>query len=548
MPTHPRHRAADARGASSSRLASHHPPIIILLGLALGLALTACADEGVPAGPDASAASRLTAVQAPASSGSADDVIPDEYIVVLRDSVRDVPARAKALVAAHGGTLRHTYTSAIQGFAAHLPPQAIEALAHNPMIASIETDRVMRASGVQSPAPSWGLDRIDQRSSTLDYNYTYPNTGAGVSVYILDSGIRSTHVEFGGRAAGVFTSINDGLGTSDCTGHGTHAAGTIGSSAYGVAKGVKLYGLRVLGCDGSGSSSGVIAAVDWVTQNRVLPAVANMSLGGSTSSTLAQAVQNSIASGVVYAVAAGNASIDACSIVPANVTAAITVGASNQYGTAESYSNYGKCVDLYAPGRSIISTWFTSDAAYAGMSGTSMASPHVAGAAALYLSANPTASPAQVTSALVGNATAGVLSTVGSGSPNLLLYTGFIGGASSEPPPPSPTPAPPDTTVPDTTVSPVPAPADDAPVASFTANCRKGACTFNASSSSDDVGIGSYDWDFGAGSGGASGASLVTVSYAYGSPGNYLVTLTVVDVAGRSSSSQRTVNVRRLGK
>ena len=547
MPTHPSPRAADARSASTSRLAPHHPPIIILLGFALGLALTACADEGPPAGPDASASPRLAAVQAAARSGGAGDVIPDEYIVVFRDSVGDVPGRAKALVAAHRGTLRHTYTSAIRGFAAHLPPQAIDALMHNPMVASIEADRVMRASGVQSPAPSWGLDRIDQRSSTLDHNYTYPNSGAGVSVYILDSGIRSTHVEFGGRAAGVFTSINDGKGTADCTGHGTHAAGTIGSSAYGVAKGVKLYALRVLGCDGSGSSSGVIAAVEWVTKNRVLPAVANMSLGGSTSSTLAQAVQNSIASGVVYAVAAGNASIDACSIVPANVPAAITVGASNQYGTAESYSNYGKCVDLYAPGRSIISTWFTSDDAHAGMSGTSMASPHVAGAAALYLGANPTASPGEVTSALVGNATAGVLTAVGAGSPNLLLYTGFIGVTSSEPPP-SPAPAPPDTTAPDTTAAPAPSPVDDPPVASFTANCRKGACTFNAGSSSDDVGIGNYTWDFGVGSGGASGASLVSVNYAYNAPGSYLVTLTVVDVAGKSSSSQRTVNVRRLGK
>ena len=534
MPTAPSRRAAIARRAILSRLPSHHVPAVV----ALALVLAGCADQITPAGPASPTTPRLAAIVGAAAANGAGEVVPDEYIVVFRDSVRDVPARAKELVAAQGGTLRFTYSSAIRGFSAHLPPTAVDALARNPRVASVEADQVVRASDVQSPVPSWGLDRIDQRAATLDYSYTYPNAGAGVRVYILDSGIRATHADFGGRAVGAFTAINDGNGTADCTGHGTHTAGTVGGRTYGVAKAVTLYAVRVLGCDGSGTSSGVIAGVDWVTKNRVLPAVANMSLGGSTSSTLAQAVQNSIAAGVVYAVAAGNSSIDACTIVPANVAAAITVGASNEYGSAESYSNYGKCVDLYAPGRSIISTWYTSDSAYAGMSGTSMASPHAAGAAALYLGANPTASPAEVASALTGNATSGVLTGVGSGSPNLLLYTGFMGASSSGSPP----------SAPDTSTTPAPAPADQPPVASFTANCRKGSCTFDATASSDDVGITGYAWDFGAGSGEASGASLVTVNFSYGTAGTYVVTLTVVDAAGQASASQHTVTVRRLGK
>lgn len=498
--------------------------------LALALVLTAvlllagCTDTAPP-GP--------TQVQPRGSASAAGQLIPDEYIVTFRSDVADVPGLAKQLVAQGGGALRFTYTAAIKGFAAHLPPQAVAALQNNPHVAMIEQDAVVRATGVDSPVASWGLDRIDQRVGPLDNRYAYANTGAGVSVYILDTGIRTTHVDFEGRASGAFTAINDGYGTSDCAGHGTHVAGLAGSRTYGVAKAVLLYSVRVLGCDGSGSTSGVVAGVDWVSRNRVLPAVANMSLGGSSSSTLAQAVQNSITAGVVYVVAAGNSSVDACTITPANVSAAITVGASNQYATAESYSNYGKCLDLFAPGRAVISTWYTSDTAHAGMSGTSMASPHVAGAAALYLAAHPLASPAEVAGAITGNATAGALTSVGTNSPNLLLYTGFIGApADSQTPPPPPPPPP-------TVV-------DQPPTASFAYRCSKARCTFDASGSSDDQGIVGYTWAFGDGASASATAGQITITHTYQATGSFVVQLTVVDRAGQQNTVSQLVGIKRL--
>jgi aqualysin 1 len=312
-------------------------------------------------------------------------IIPNQYIVVFKSSLPNAAAEARALVAQHGGTLRFTYTSAIKGFAADLSARAVEALRHNPNVAYIEPDQAVELFDTEATPPSWGLDRVDQRKLPLSSSYSYMATGARVNVYIIDTGIRTSHVEFGGRAMGAYSSVKGKSSTDDCNGHGTHVAGTVGGRTYGIAKGVALYAVRVLDCDGSGSYSGVIAGIDWVTAHRQLPAVANMSLGGGKSQPLNDAVQGSIAAGVTYSVAAGNSNFDACSFSPASAPGAITVGATTRQDAQTYYSNWGRCVDLYAPGDSITSAWNTSDTATAIKRGTSMAAPHVAGAAALYL-------------------------------------------------------------------------------------------------------------------------------------------------------------------
>lgn len=349
--------------------------------------------------------------------------IPGRYIVVFQPGMagKAVEAAAQGLVRA-GGTVHFSYSAALQGFAASLPEEALQGLRNNPNVAYIEADQVITLEATQSPA-TWGLDRIDQRNLPLNNSYTYNYTGNGVNAYIIDTGILITHSEFGGRASVAYDAIGDGRNGIDCNGHGTHVAGTVGGSTYGVAKQVKLYAVRVLDCSGSGTTSGVIAGVDWVTQHAVKPAVANMSLGGGTSTSLDTAVRNSILSGVTYAIAAGNSNRDACKFSPARVSEALTVGATTSTDSRASYSNYGSCLDLFAPGSSITSAWYTSTTAINTISGTSMATPHVAGVAALYLQANPTASPAQVASAIKGAATPNVVINAGRNSPNLLLYS-----------------------------------------------------------------------------------------------------------------------------
>ena len=360
--------------------------------------------------------------------------IPDRYIVVFKDgsdpaTVDAAIAEAQVAAAATEGSgavdVHYRYESALVGFAATMPASSLEALKKNPNVAIIEPDQVITLSATQSPV-TWGLDRIDQRNLPLSNSFTYNNTGAGVTAYIIDTGIRFSHNEFGGRAVTGYDAV-DGGSADDCNGHGTHVAGTVGGSTYGVAKGVTLVGVRVLNCSGSGTNSGVIAGVNWVTSNHAAgaPAVANMSLGGSVSSALDTAVNNAINDGVTFAIAAGNSNRNACNYSPARVANAITVGATTSSDARASYSNYGSCLDLFAPGSSITSAWYTSNTATNTISGTSMATPHVAGVAALYLQSNASASPATVRNAIVNNATTGKVTSAGSGSPNRLLFTNY---------------------------------------------------------------------------------------------------------------------------
>jgi len=367
--------------------------------------------------------------------------IPGEYLVVF-DQDHPAASAAEQAANAHGGVVLQTWSHAVNGaLFGSLNEAGARAIAKRPGVLWVEENQVVTANATQSNPPSWGLDRIDQRALPLDNSYTYNYDGTGVHMYVIDTGIRPTHVDFGGRASVAYDSVGDGQNGIDCYGHGTHVAGTAGSSSYGVAKNVTIHAVRVLDCNGSGTTAGVVDGIDWVTANHQSPAVANMSLGGGASSTLDNAVNNSVASGVFYAVAAGNESTDACTKSPARAADAYTVGATTSSDVRSSFSNYGTCVDIFAPGSSITSTWHTSDTATNTINGTSMASPHVAGAAALILDANPGWTPAQVAAELTNTATCGVVSSAGSGSPNLLLYS--LGGTDpncsggGDPPPPT---------------------------------------------------------------------------------------------------------------
>jgi aqualysin 1 len=363
----------------------------------------------------------------------------DRYIVVFdKGSSKTKVKEAKSKARDKGAKVHHTYDDALDGFAATLTDSALSELRANKHVAFIEADRKVTIADTQSPA-TWGLDRIDQRNRPLNNSYTYQRSGAGVTAYIIDTGMRRTHAEFSGRAVSGYSAINDGRGTDDCNGHGTHVGGTVGGETYGVAQDVRLVAVRVLDCQGNGTDSGVIAGIDWVTGNHTAgsPAVANMSLGGGVSSALDAAVNNSINDGVTYALAAGNDyGANACNSSPSRVAAGLTVGSTTSSDARSDFSNIGSCLDLFAPGSSITSSWIGSDTATNTISGTSMATPHVAGAAAVYLQGNPGASPATVNSAIVGSSTTGVLTGIGTGSPNRLLYSD-PGGTTPPPPPPT---------------------------------------------------------------------------------------------------------------
>jgi subtilisin family serine protease len=399
----------------------------LLSALAVTALLTACSNEF--AGQfESQALNEESLVIATAADPGAN--IPNRYILIFTDDVANGRATAAAMVRAARGELHFVYENVLNGFAATLPPQAVANLQRNPNIAYIEQDAVVTLNATTQTNATWGLDRIDQPTRPLNGTYIYNNTGAGVRAYIIDTGIRTTHSEFTGRTLPGYTAINDGRGTDDCNGHGTHVAGTVGGTVYGVAKGVTLVPVRVLDCQGSGTWSGVIAGVDWVAAqkraNPSIPMVANMSLGGGASSTIDQAVTNSVQDGVVQVVAAGNSTRDACDYSPARAPLALTVGATTESDSRASYSNFGTCLDLFAPGSSITSAWSSSNTSVSTISGTSMASPHVAGVVALILEQRPTATPVEVSEILLTATVTGILSSVGTGSPNRLLQSQIV--------------------------------------------------------------------------------------------------------------------------
>jgi subtilisin family serine protease len=364
-------------------------------------------------------AAPATAAQGQILNADSATAIQGSYIVVLKDSAKSA---SPTLAGKYGGSVKHVYKSALNGFAATMSAAQARRLAADPAVEYVEADQVVHTTATQTNPPSWGLDRIDQRDLPLNRAYTYPTTATNVNAYIVDTGIRLTHSDFGGRARTGFDAVTPGGTANDCNGHGTHVAGTVGGTAHGVAKGVTLYAVRVLSCSGSGSITGVVAGVDWVTSNHRKPAVANMSLGGGANATLDAAVRRSIAAGVTYAVASGNSNTNACTFSPARVAEAISVNATQSNDARASFSNIGTCTDIFAPGVSITSAWHTSNTATNSISGTSMASPHVAGVAALYLSANPAATPAQVQSTLISRSTPNKVTSAGTGSPNRLLF------------------------------------------------------------------------------------------------------------------------------
>ncbi|GAA2702166.1 S8 family peptidase [Actinoplanes palleronii] len=393
------------------RSVRHPRAAAVLVGTALAIVATA------PAYAAEATGTVLHAGSATAVDGT--------YLVTFTDGVQADKSRADRLSARYGGSVARVFGHAVEGYSAHLTARQAARLAADPSVARVEADQTVRIADTQSAAP-WGLDRIDQRALPLSGTYTYgPSTGT--TVYVIDTGIRITHQDFGGRASYGYDAVDGDSVAQDGNGHGTFVSGVAAGSTYGVAKSANVVGVRVLDNNGSGTTAGVIAGIDWVTAHATVGrSVANLSLGGGTSTTLDAAVRRSITAGIPYAIAAGNSGVNASTSSPARVTEALTVGATSNTDAKASWSNYGAVLDLFAPGVSITSAWRTSDSATYTGSGTSFSSPHVAGAAALYLTAHPGATVATVNTAIVNAATTGVVTSPGSGSPNRLLYTGSL--------------------------------------------------------------------------------------------------------------------------
>ncbi|KFE66052.1 S8 family serine peptidase [Hyalangium minutum] len=456
--------------------------------------------------------------------------VPGEYIVVFHETpelaAQSVSATASTLAAAHGGKVVMTYGHALRGYWSKMTEAEAQALAADPRVKYVQENGFVSINATQLGA-TWGLDRVDQRDLPLNSNYVYNARGTGVHAYIIDTGVYQTHQEFTGRIGNGYDQVTPGGSATDCNGHGTHVAATVGGTTYGVAKNVTLHPVRVLDCQGSGTEAGVIAGVDWVTANKQTPAVANMSLGGDPNQALDDAVTRSINAGITYAIAAGNDTTDACSFSPARTPAAITVGASNKTDSVAWFSNYGSCVDIIAPGEDVTSAWNTSNSATNTISGTSMATPHVVGAAALYLERNPTATPQQVRDALVNNGTPGKLSSVIPGTPNVLLYTGFIPPATGG-----------DTTAPTAAVT--------APTAGATV---VGNVTLSASAS-DNVGVTRVDFEVDGVAAGSDSTAPYSISWASASVdnGSHTIVARSWDAAGNfGTSASVTITVNNPG-
>ena len=455
-----------------------------------------------------------------------------KYVVVFNDDVKDAPGLAKKLAGDHGAALRFTYTNAIKGMAvASLSDAQAAALSRNPHVKYLELDAPAELfTTVQSNPQSWGIDRVDQDDLPLNQSYSYDYDGTGTNVYIIDTGIRPSHLDFGGRANFAPGGVNGNLqgnfypdaqvNGADCHGHGTHVAGTAAGTQLGVAKGAAIWGMRVLDCGGRGDVSYAIAAVDWCTASCIRPAVVNMSLGYGDVQSLRDAVGRSVDAGVNYAVAGGNGDflgrpLNACAQSPAGQAKANTVGSTTSTDNESSFSNYGSCVDILAPGSAIVSASHSSDDGLVSMSGTSMASPHVAGTIAIYLQENPLLTPAEVSALLVSRGQPNTITrhsaSVANGTVNLFLQT-LAGSA----PPPPPTDAP--------------------PTASFTKSCNVFTCTFT-STATDDNGITARNWTFSDGS----TATGTSVQKTFARRTNATVTHRVTDTANQTTSSSQTV-------
>ncbi|KZY29346.1 subtilisin [Alcanivorax sp. HI0083] len=456
------------------------------------------------------------------------EIIQNQYIVTLAPNITEqlgltslTTAIQTLLAGIGGGEVLYTYDHALLGMTVRLTNLQANLLGILPGVISVEPDRMVTTVAVQSNA-TWGLDRVDQPALPLDSSFQYPdNGGRDVNIYVVDTGVRTTHQEFTGRVLPGRNFVSSGgflFGGSvnpddfeDCNGHGTHVAGTAAGSTYGVAKQANVVPVRVLNCYGSGSTSAVIAGIDWVAGNHQKPAVANLSLGGFTSTALDTAVANAVDAGVTMVVAAGNDNANACNGSPNRVPEALTVGATTRQDQRSSFSNFGACVDLFAPGSDITSAWYQSDTQTASLNGTSMAAPHAAGAAALYLGANPSATPGAVNVALVDDTVTGAISNAGNQSPNRLLQITQQDGSGI----------------------------DRLPTAAFTADCAGTVCELDASGSSDDVAVAAWDWTLGDGN----VASGEQITHDYGVDGEFTVTLTVTDTANQTGSTDQTVSV-----